>query len=180
MPPGSLWLQEESHCDATLGFASSALRPWNVPDKDPGRDVRLCRSARSHYLRQPTLQPCHEYQDFRSKSKSLKNQSVFCAKPRCRTDTLFCSLARANGDGGFGSKSGRMAAASGSFGSRAPSVRFHPLEQRNQPPLPARVAVDVALGDLDRLVTGEQLNVAQAAAGPVRVSRRRRNEGATP
>jgi hypothetical protein len=47
MPPGSLWLQEESHCDATLGFASSALRPWNVPDKDPGRTfafaVRLAR-----------------------------------------------------------------------------------------------------------------------------------------
>jgi hypothetical protein len=25
-------------------------------------DVRLCRSARSHYLRQPTLHPSHEYQ----------------------------------------------------------------------------------------------------------------------
>ena len=54
------------------------------------------------------------------------------------------------------------------------------LEQRHQPPLPERVAVDVALGDLYRLVTGEQLNVAQAAAGLMRVSRRRRNEGATP
>jgi hypothetical protein len=53
------------------------------------------------------------------------------------------------------------------------------LEQRHQPPLPARVAVDVALRDLYRLVTGQQLNVAQAAAGLVRVSRRRGNEAAT-
>jgi len=29
-----------------------------------GAYVRLCRSARRHYLSQPTLQPCHEYQDF--------------------------------------------------------------------------------------------------------------------
>ena len=50
------------------------------------------------------------------------------------------------------------------------------LEQCHQPPLPARVAVDVALRDLDRLVAGEQLHVAQAAAGPMRVSRRGGNE----
>ncbi len=54
------------------------------------------------------------------------------------------------------------------------------LEQRHQPPLPARVAVDIALRDLYRLVAGEQLNIAQAAAGLVRVSRRRRNEAAAP
>jgi hypothetical protein len=31
------------------------------------------------------------------------------------------------------------------------------LEQRDQPPLPARVAVDIALGHLYRLVAGQQL-----------------------
>ena len=33
MAPGSLWLQEEPHCDAILWFASSALKSWNVSDK---------------------------------------------------------------------------------------------------------------------------------------------------
>jgi hypothetical protein len=46
------------------------------------------------------------------------------------------------------------------------------LDRRDQPPLPGRVAVDIALGDLYRLVTGQQLNVAQAAASLARVSRR--------
>ena len=46
----------------------------------------------------------------------------------------------------------------------------HQLEQRHQAALPARVAVDIALRDLYRLVTGQQLHVAQAAAGLVRVS----------
>ena len=54
------------------------------------------------------------------------------------------------------------------------------LEQRHQPPLLARVAVDIALRYLYRLVAGQQLHVAQAAAGLVRVSRRRRNEAAAP
>jgi hypothetical protein len=40
--------------------------------------------------------PCH------LSTKVTKNRSIFRAKLRCRTDTLFCSLARANGDGGFG------------------------------------------------------------------------------
>jgi hypothetical protein len=38
------------------------------------------------------------------------------------------------------------------------------LERRDQRPLPARVAVDIALGDLNRLVTSDQLHVAQGAA----------------
>jgi len=40
--------------------------------------------------------PCH------LSIKVTKNRSIFLAKLRCRTDTLFYSLARANGDGGFG------------------------------------------------------------------------------
>lgn len=35
------------------------------------------------------------------------------------------------------------------------------------------IAVNIALRHLDRLMPGEQLNVAQAAAGLMRVSRRR-------
>jgi hypothetical protein len=98
MPPGSLWLQEESHCDATLGFASSALRPWNVPDKDPGRTVRFCRSARSHYLRQPTLQPCHEYQKFRSEYKQLKNNGILVRKIPVRNLLLILQLGQGRGE----------------------------------------------------------------------------------
>lgn len=47
------------------------------------------------------------------------------------------------------------------------------LKQCHQPALPARIAVKIALRHLDRLMPGEQLNVAQAAAGLVRFSRRR-------
>ena len=31
MAPGSLWLQEDPHCDAILWFTSSALRPGTCP-----------------------------------------------------------------------------------------------------------------------------------------------------
>ena len=54
------------------------------------------------------------------------------------------------------------------------------LKQRHQPTLPARVAVNIALRHLDRLVPGQQLHVAQAAAGLVRISRRGGNEAAPP
>ena len=47
------------------------------------------------------------------------------------------------------------------------------LKQCHQPALPARIAVNIALRHLDRLMPGEQLNVAQGAAGLMRISRRR-------
>ena len=47
MPPGSLWLQEESHCDDILWLASSALRPLECARQGSGRTfafaVRLAR-----------------------------------------------------------------------------------------------------------------------------------------
>jgi len=42
-------------------------------------------------------------------------------------------------------------------------------QQADQPPLPARVAVDVALGRLNGSVPSEQLHVAQAATAAVDV-----------
>ena len=42
-------------------------------------------------------------QQFHSKSKTLKNGSLFDAKLRCGIDALFCGLARTVGDEGSGS-----------------------------------------------------------------------------
>lgn len=50
-------------------------------------------------------------------------------------------------------------------------------KQAHKPALTGCVAVDVALCGLDRLVAGEQLNVAQAAAGAMYVLGGGRDEG---
>src|SRR3984885_12741019 len=50
-------------------------------------------------------------------------------------------------------------------------------QQADYPSLPAGVAINVALGGLDRSVPGKQLHVAQAASTTVDVSRRGRDEG---
>jgi hypothetical protein len=53
----------------------------------------------------------------------------------------------------LGVRSGRMAAANESFVSRAPSVRFQPLEQRHHPPPPAPLAINIALCQAPNNVT---------------------------
>ena len=57
-------------------------------------------------------------------------------------------------------------------------ITVRPLNVRNQAPLGAGVAVDVALGRFDRPMSREQLDVAQAAAGAVDVAGRHRDEAA--
>jgi hypothetical protein len=57
-------------------------------------------------------------------------------------------------------------------------ITVRPLNVRNQSPLRAGVAVDVALRRLDRTMPREQLHVAQAAAGAVDVAGRHRDEAA--
>ena len=64
-----------------------------------------------------------------------------------------------------------------SFNLDATADRLGVSQQANEPPLPAGVAIDVALGGLDGSVASEQLNVAQAAAATVDVSRRGGDEG---
>src|ERR1700684_938626 len=55
-----------------------------------------------------------------------------------------------------------------------------PLNVRDQSPLSAGVAVDVAFGRLDRTMPGEQLHITQAAAGAVDVAGGDRDEAAPP
>jgi hypothetical protein len=55
-----------------------------------------------------------------------------------------------------------------------------PLDVRNQSPLRAGVAVDVALRRLDRTMPREQLYVTQAATGAVDVAGGDRDEAAPP
>jgi hypothetical protein len=50
----------------------------------------------------------------------------------------------------------------------------------DQSPLPVGIAVDVAFRRLDRGMAGEELHVAQAAAGAMDVAGRRRDESAPP
>jgi hypothetical protein len=51
-------------------------------------------------------------------------------------------------------------------------------EQADEASLSARVAVDVSFSRLDRRMSGENLDVAQAAPGLVNVARGPRDEGA--
>src|SRR5450631_4036394 len=53
------------------------------------------------------------------------------------------------------------------------------LDEPDQLPLPASVAVDVAFRRLDRAMSGKELNVAQTATRPVNVSGGDSNEAAS-
>ena len=85
-----------------LGFRSR-VRQFSAKALECARqgsraDVRLCRSARSHYLRQPTLQPCHEYQKFRSEYKPLKNKGILVRKIPARNLLLILQLGQGRGE----------------------------------------------------------------------------------
>ena len=60
------------------------------------------------------------------------------------------------------------------------SITVRTLNIRDQSPLRAGVAVDVAFGGFDRSMPREQLHVAQAAAGAMDVAGRDRDEAAPP
>jgi hypothetical protein len=52
------------------------------------------------------------------------------------------------------------------------------LDQRYQPPLSVRIAIDVPLGGLDGTVTSQQLHIAQRTAGLMNGTSGSRNESA--